>query len=133
MSGVKPTKPSTPSHDNVVRVYFKGKCSHCQQPFERSKLVSVLTENWPDFERDDLRLPILDPEGNPKVKLKLTPEYVAIPRVVDYEESQQDLLEPLLQRRDNDMKLHEKAKEQLDALREGRKKEKPKILAEVMA
>jgi hypothetical protein len=96
-------------------------------------LVNVLTENWPDFERDDLSLAILDPEGNPKLKLKLTPEYVAIPRVVDYEESQQDLLEPLVQRRDNDMKLHQKAKEQLDALREGKKKEKPKILAEVMA
>jgi hypothetical protein len=130
---VKPTKPNTPSHDNVVRVYFKPTCPKCHQQFEASKLISVVTESWPDFERDDLRLPILDEHGNPKLKLKITPEYVAIPRVVDYEESQQDLLEPLLQRREKDMDLHAKTKEQLDSLREAKKKPKAEAKQEVPA
>jgi hypothetical protein len=129
----KPTKPQTPSHDTVIRIVSHPKCPKCGETFEFTRHVAVATESYPDVERNELGIPILDKDGNPTLKIRPAYSYIAIPRVITPEDMEEEL-KVLTARRDPELEILEKAaRMKMDMDLQRKKKPQDALLAEQMA
>jgi diketogulonate reductase-like aldo/keto reductase len=91
-----------------VKIVSHPKCPDCGKQFEFIRHVAIATESYPDVERNELGIPILDKDGNPTLKVRISHEYIAIPKVVTPEDME-DQLKALVVRRDPELEILEKA------------------------
>jgi hypothetical protein len=124
---MKPVKPRTPSHDTIVRVVSHPVCPKCGYKFEHVRHVPIATESYPDVERNELGVPILDENGEPRLKVRLAHEYIAIPRVVGTEEMEEEL-QALVARREAEMEILERARRLYDEEKYRKQHPKPELV-----